>query len=95
MLLERQEVNLPSPKNYYNKDICVKHRKEQISYTGRYQTTNDLEMMSMNWKYFEFKKQIPVAKQKDIQLVEKLILHDKTLQNRLYLVKLCKPTRNQ
>ena len=70
-------MNLPSPKNYYNKDICVKHRKEQISYTGRYQTTNDLEMMSMNWKYFEFKKQIPVAKQKD-------------KAKGFYMIKLCK-----
>ena len=45
--------------------ICVKHDllifatgKEKISYIGRYQATDDreTEMMSVRWKYFEFKK---------------------------------------
>ena len=65
-----------SPKAQYNKDLCVKHDlsifatgKEKISYVGRYQNTDDLEteMTSRRWKYFEFKKQIPEAEQKDIQ----------------------------
>lgn len=38
-------------------------------YVGRYQTTNDweTEIMSVRWNYFEFKKQILEAEQKNIQ----------------------------
>lgn len=75
LLLEGQEVHLPSPKNHYSKDIVIKHDvpifatgKGKITYVGRYQTTDEreTEMMSVRWKYFEFKYQIPQHEQKDI-----------------------------
>ena len=65
----------PFQKNIAIKKYCVKHElpvfatEKKISYIGGYQTTNGREtkMMSVRWKYFEFKKQIPDAEQKDIQ----------------------------
>ena len=75
MLLEGQKVHLPSPKNHYASDICIEHDipifatgKSRITYVGRYQTTDEMEteMMSVRWKVFDFKHQIPENEQKDV-----------------------------
>ena len=75
LLLEGQRVHLPSPKNHYAKDLCIDHDvpifatgKSQIIYEGRYQTKDEreTEMMSVRWKIFEFKHQIPQEKQKNV-----------------------------
>ena len=75
LLLEGQTVHLPSPKNHYAKDICIQGDtpvvatgKSEITYTGRYNVTDEVEneMMSVRWKLFKFTHQIHVADQKEV-----------------------------
>lgn len=75
LLLEGQEVHLPSPKNHYASDICINRDtptaatgKSEITYTGKYNTTDSVEneMMSVRWKVFRFSHQISEADQREV-----------------------------
>ena len=75
LLLEGQTVHLPSPKNHYATDIeidsdipVVATGKAEITYVGKYNTTDitENEMMSVRWKVFKFHHQISEAEQKEI-----------------------------
>ena len=63
LLLEGQTVHLPSHKNHYANDICINQDtlifvtgKSEITYLGRYNTTDETEneMISVRWKIFKF-----------------------------------------
>ena len=69
MLVEGQVVDLPSPKNHFAADICIKTdvpifatAKLKIVCTGKVNLPNnrETEMMDVRWKFFDFTHQIPV-----------------------------------
>lgn len=76
LLLEGQMVHLPTPKNHFNKDICLNTDipvfatgKSQIKFIGRFNAEDEreTEMMSVRWKYFELSHQIPQTEQKSLE----------------------------
>lgn len=76
LLLEGQTVHLPSPKNHYNRDIAITADtpifatgKSEITYVGKYNTTDitENEMMAVRWKVFKFKRQITQQEQIELQ----------------------------
>ena len=67
MILEGQEVHLPSPKNQYARDLSIKHDapifptgKERIRFVAKYMAHDEreTEMMNVRWNYFSFHDQI-------------------------------------
>ena len=75
LLLEGQEVHLSAPNNHYAKDICIDSDtpivgtgKSEITYLGRYNTTDSTEneMMAVRWKLFKFHHQIAEAEQREL-----------------------------
>ena len=75
LLLEGQTVHLPSSKNHHANDIRISQDtsifvtgKSEITYLGRYNTTDktENEMMSVRLKIFKFHQQILEANQKEM-----------------------------
>ena len=75
LLLEGENVKLPSPKNQFATDVCINTdipvfatSKAKIEFVGKYNTRDDreTEMMDVRWKIFEFTHRIPQVDQKII-----------------------------
>ena len=75
LLLEGENVKLPSPKNQFATDVCINTdipvfatSKAKIEFVGKHNTRDDreTEMMDVRWKIFEFTHRIPQVDQKII-----------------------------
>ena len=75
LLLEGEPVNLPSRKNQFATDVCIKTdipifatNKAKIQFVGKNNTgdNRETEMMDGRWKVFEFHHKIPQYEQKPI-----------------------------
>ena len=62
-LVEGQTVHIPIPTNIYARDICLDRDtplfatgKAEIKYSGKFNTTDEIEnkMMSVRWRLFKF-----------------------------------------
>ena len=75
LLLEGENVKLPSPKNQFATDVCINTdipvfvtSKAKIEFVGKHNTRDDTEteMMDVRRKIFEFTHRIPQVDQKII-----------------------------
>lgn len=75
LLLEGENVKLPTPKNIYKEDIQISGKvsifatgKCEVKFRGAYNATDNREdeMMSARWKVFSFKHQFKEAEQKHV-----------------------------
>ena len=75
LLLEGENVNLPSPKNHFVKDVCISSDipifatgKAPIQFVGRYNVSDEREneMMTVRWNHFHFHHQITEQNQKHV-----------------------------
>ena len=75
LLLEGENVKLPSLKNQFATDVCINTEipifasiKAKIEFVGKHDTCDDreTEMMDVRWNIFDFTDRIPQADQKII-----------------------------
>ena len=68
-------MQLPAPKNQFSTDLVIKKgtpifatSKSRITYTGKFNSTNDreTEVKSVRWKFLEFTHQVAENEQQQV-----------------------------